>query len=760
MNSRTLNRLTMLLLGMFALSLAPAAAMAEEITATTPTSTTTAPAETAPTSAPAPAAEAPSTTVSPPPSAPAPTSSTPEGTTPVPAAPEVKAQIPQTPSSSPTRRATRAKAKTKAAGEAASGSEKQSAEEKAFAHHKKALAPSALTPGLPSSLSGSLSGVPDFFVNSFSIPPFLLPIYQAAGSAYGIPWQVLAAINEVETDYGRDLSVSSAGAEGWMQFLPSEWDQYGVDATAQGFEDPDNPADAIFAAARYLKAAGGATNIRAAVFSYNHSEAYVDSVMMRAQLLGGTPPGLLSAITGLTEARFPVHAAAHYADGFPSLPSGGPGSSQAVPGTVIYSTVGAPVIAVQDGVITRMGESPTLGRYISLRDAYGNTYTYAELGGVAQLYPVLELRGHSSTPSGHEAQASSSAEPAPSGPATAGAQPRSPLSAAAVSSSLALGAAAGIGSEATPSPAAAPAKVLQASSATVVRKFRAGPDEVYLHPLKVGVQVIAGTVLGHLGPGETTNSEPHMLFQIRPAGSASPLIDPKPILDGWVLLEKTSIFKAKGADPFAASKPTAGQVLLESKNQLEQQVLRNPSIHIYSCGRGDIQTGKIDRRVLAVLEFLSVSGLQPTVSALKCAHAGSAIRAFAAEYKSGEAVDISAVNGIPVSGHSGPGSIAQRTIAKLLSLQGTVKPVQITVPRARHNAANTLLVPGPYKQIHISFQMPYSSNARLAKAVNSVLSASQWIALISRLGEIPNPTVGSGPSAEAIPDSPAQSGST
>ncbi len=71
--------------------------------------------------------------------------------------------------------------------------------------------------------------MPSFFINSFSIPPFLLPIYQAAGAAYGIPWQVLAAINEVETDYGRDLSVSSAGAEGWMQFLPSEWGQYGVD---------------------------------------------------------------------------------------------------------------------------------------------------------------------------------------------------------------------------------------------------------------------------------------------------------------------------------------------------------------------------------------------------------------------------------------------------------------------------------------------------------------------------------------------------
>ena len=67
-----------------------------------------------------------------------------------------------------------------------------------------------------------------------------------------MPWEVLAAINEVETDYGRDLSVSNAGAEGWMQFLPSR-QQYGVDANGDGWEDPYNPADAIFTAARYRR---------------------------------------------------------------------------------------------------------------------------------------------------------------------------------------------------------------------------------------------------------------------------------------------------------------------------------------------------------------------------------------------------------------------------------------------------------------------------------------------------------------------------
>ncbi len=162
-----------------------------------------------------------------------------------------------------------------------------------------------------------------------------------------------------------------------MQFLPSEWAQYGVDANGDGFEDPYNPADAIFAAARYLRAAGGDTDIKAAVYSYNHSQAYVESVMLRAQLLGGTPSELLGAITGLTEARFPVHAASHYSDGFPTVSAGGSAPPTTLVGTTIYSQAGAPVIAVQDGEIVQIGDSPSLGRFVSLRDAYGNTYVYA-----------------------------------------------------------------------------------------------------------------------------------------------------------------------------------------------------------------------------------------------------------------------------------------------------------------------------------------------------------------------------------------------
>ena len=156
--------------------------------------------------------------------------------------------------------------------------------------------------------------MPNFVIRKFRVPIFLLPIYQAAGIQYGVRWEILAAINEIETDYGRNLNVSSAGALGWMQFIPSSWRAYGVDANKDGKKDPYNPVDAIFAAARYLKAAGYEKDVRRSVFAYNHADWYVDSVMLRARLIAGVPADLVGSLTGLTEGRFPVAARARYAD--------------------------------------------------------------------------------------------------------------------------------------------------------------------------------------------------------------------------------------------------------------------------------------------------------------------------------------------------------------------------------------------------------------------------------------------------------------
>src|SRR5262249_29275973 len=125
------------------------------------------------------------------------------------------------------------------------------------------------------------------------------------------------------------------------------------------------------------------------------------------------------------------------------------------------------------------------------------------------------------------------------------------------------------------------------------------PNTMQLQPLKVGSHVVGGVEIGRIG--KSAGSPPHLNFAIRPAGRGAPTIDPKPILDGWKLLETTAIYRAADKDPFG-SNPTVGQVLLESKAALTQRVLADPKLSIYSCGRQDIQTGQIDRRVLAVME--------------------------------------------------------------------------------------------------------------------------------------------------------------
>jgi hypothetical protein len=464
--------------------------------------------------------------------------------------PEVHAQTPQVPGGA----SPQAHAHAKAPGKGSVSKPASTGGAAGASSHVRALAPSALTPLPPGALGLAVSSVPSFFIANFSIPPFLLPIFQAAGRTYGIPWQVLAAINEVETDYGRDLSLSSAGAEGWMQFLPSTWAMYGVDANGDGYADPYNPADAIFAAARYLHAAGGARHIDAAIFSYNHSQSYVASVLLRAQLLGGMPPQLLDTVSSLTEARFPVHAPAHFSDGFPTAPAATPGSPpRTLVGTTIYSQPAAPVIAVQDGVVAAIGSSPTLGRYVVLRDDYGNTYTYGDLGSVATLYPVLKPHRQDVLDEGSaRAAAVRASGRALIPPATAGVQPHSPFSAGAVSSGLALGAAAELESlplapaRSKPSP-----RVHHVRPAPAPRVFQVGSEDVFLHPLRVGAHVIAGTVIGHL----VTTGEASMLFQIRPAGVGAPQIDPKPLLDSWVQFQGSFVFHVTGKHRFPAASP-------------------------------------------------------------------------------------------------------------------------------------------------------------------------------------------------------------
>jgi soluble lytic murein transglycosylase-like protein len=318
-----------------------------------------------------------------------------------------------------------------------------------------------------------LDDFPKITVAQFPVPPFLLPIYQAAGAQYKIHWQILAAINEAETGFGTNLRESSAGAIGWMQFLPSTWHRYGVDADGDGKRDPWDPVDAIFAAARYLHASGAETSLPQAIWAYNHAGWYVDRVIDRARTFAGLPDDLVS-------------------------------------------------------VLTRQGFADTA----SIKDKLGK-----------------------------------------------------------------------------PS---------------------------YLDP------------------------------------------------------------DAKLTMP--------GQALLLDDHALRHTVLHDDQIEMYGCGRQDIVDNRIDDRVLAVLEYLRLSDFDPTVTALECGHSFLTRSGNVSEHSSGDAVDIAAINGTPVLGHQGEGSITDDVVRDLLQLQGLMDPHQIITLMTYPGADNTLSLPDHANHIHVGFR--------------------------------------------------------
>jgi murein DD-endopeptidase MepM/ murein hydrolase activator NlpD len=600
---------------------------------------------------------------------------------------------------------------------------------------------------------------------------------------YGIRWEVLAAINEIETDYGRNLNVSSAGAVGWMQFMPATWKQYGVDANHDGVKDPFNPVDAIFAAARYLKAAGGDHDLRRAIFAYNHADWYVSSVLMRAQVVGGLPSDLVGSLTGLTEGRFPVAAKATYAGAVsPHRRVVKTGNAAVVVDSTeqrrsidIYSRDRAPVVAVNDGRVVRIGHSKRLGRFIRVQDVYGNTYTYANLGSVARTYPAPRPRHVRKGQVARELHLPG----APKRPASTTRRPAAKRERHAKHvKHVKPRAQASLHSAATPlkqrlfaHPDRPNARANGGSvqlglspeiTATGKPTSRApiglDPKDFVSKRLRKGVRVIGGTILGHLGAhtpaaGGRAAVKAHLRFEIRPAGRGAPRIDPKPILDGWKLLESTAIYRAAGKNPFFgqdAEEPTIGQIMLMSKETLSQRVLNDPRIQIYACGRQDIESGQIDRRVLAMLEYLASSGLKPTVSNLKCGHSLMTVSGNISEHSTGDAADIAAINGIPIVGHQGPGSITDITIQRLLTLQGVMKPHQIISLMTFRGADNTLAMADHYNHIHVGYHPMYGENTRASKEIDAILKPDQWIKLIGRLGQIDNPVVREQPSRWAV----------
>jgi membrane-bound lytic murein transglycosylase B len=826
---------------------APEKTAGEQPTATTPTpttttSTTTTPASTSP-AAPAPAATTPATTP-----APAPAASSDVPTVVV----QRKQQTTRAPrnagkSESITGAGTPVQDTAGAAGEATAEAKPNTPA------NAPAGAPNGVAPA-PQAVGGEAGTLASLLAESaasrqaldfYRIPLFLLPIYQAAAIQYDVPWQILAAINEVETDYGTDQSVSTAGAVGWMQFMPQTWLMYGVDATEAGYADPYNPVDAIFAAARYLHAAGASKHLRDAILAYNHSAVYAESVLLRARLIASYPKAAIATLTGLVDGRAPT-LGAHLAPGAVYLPGAntpgaaaggvstavgsavgtaagatvpGAASSSATAGSVPASPLvagaaavhghsatahaaatvpgstpppppqvlaaraaararaaanapakpsqllalagkpGADVVAVQAGRVVYVGDTHALGRYLVLRDVYGDIFTYAGLGSIAPRYP--RPRPPHSTPAGLK---ESTHDPAPTLPASAGHQ--SPLTLKVKAHSAARH-----GTDATAVEAETESEAQATSAGLGKVRLYAHPDNPLARaaaaraarsatgsgrwlPLRTGSLVAQGTVLGHLSSGSGPAAG-QLRFAVRPADDST-TIDPAPLLTNWRQLA-VALHPAgsKGTDELLGA--TAADVFPMSKSELQQSVLADPGVQLDACARRDVAAGAIDRRVLAVLEFLSRNGLQPTVSGLRCARARATAAGAVFEHFVGTAVDISAINGVPIAGHQGPGTVTDATIRTLLTLPRQLAPRRIISLMHYPEAPSTLARTAEWNHIHIDFGAParQAHDARAAKTSpgsGGSLSSAEWSQLVQRIAALPQPIVAAKPSSSAIRD--------
>jgi membrane-bound lytic murein transglycosylase B len=105
----------------------------------------------------------------------------------------------------------------------------------------------------------------------------LLDNYREAQHRFKVQWNVLAAVNFVESKFGKLRNASAAGAQGPMQFMPATWRRYGLGGNVH------DAHDAILGAANYLHASGAPGDLKRALLHYNPSRSYVDAVLRYAR---------------------------------------------------------------------------------------------------------------------------------------------------------------------------------------------------------------------------------------------------------------------------------------------------------------------------------------------------------------------------------------------------------------------------------------------------------------------------------------------
>jgi hypothetical protein len=440
----------------------------------------------------------------------------------------------------------------------------------------------------------------------------------------------------------------------------------------------------------------------------------------------------------------------------------------------------APVVAVEDGRVVRIGSSRRLGKYLVLRDTYGDLFTYAGLGGIAPDYR-LSKPAQVHVPKGALQSVDTASDPKPTQAATAGRQPPVTLhvaqkkQTAQVRSKRIGGAVSGAGGQTQESVGFGKVRLFahpgnpDALAAARAREKAARVKTAGWMKLGSGSLVAQGTVLGHLNSsGESAQAS--LRFSIRPAGAQS-AIDPRPILANWKQLELALHPQGAKDGPVLAG-ATASEALLLSRPELERAVLADPGIKLGACDRAQVTSGKVGRQALALLVFLSRSGLKPTVGELRCGHTVNTRHGLTTLFPSPGTVDIAAINDIPIAGHQGAGTISDVTIRTLLSLQHRYAPKRIVSLMQYPGALSTIAQPD--HSTYIQVELPKRiSRAVLSKTagvaagqtsstaplvVNPVLNSIQWQRLVTQVGGLQAPKVSRKPSSSAILATPVAPG--
>jgi hypothetical protein len=169
------------------------------------------------------------------------------------------------------------------------------------------------------------------------------------------------------------------------------------------------------------------------------------------------------------------------------------------------------------------------------------------------------------------------------------------------------------------------------------------------------------------------------------------------------------------------------------------------------CDREDVANGSIDRRVLAMLSFLSEKGYELLISSMYCGRESSITTSgYVSNHSSGSAVDIAAINGEIVSAATqGPGSLTDIVAREVLSLQGTMAPDEV-ISLLDYAQPAGFAMSDHDDHLHVGYS-PAGDAPVSGGSIAAGLGAEEWRKLTERLGQISNPEVATTPSDSSLP---------